>query len=88
MSKRHVCQCCKYQSVIGNCRSLENIGQQKKLGNYKNYKLFTHKKRYFKTAKPERSFSSNFIIQLHLNSSYSFYMEPYVTTHYETSELI
>ena len=39
----------------------------KKLGNYKNDQpLFTHKKRDFKTTKPEISFFPNFIIQIHL----------------------
>ena len=34
-------------TVIGNCRSFENIGWQKKLGNYKNDQpLSTHKKRF------------------------------------------
>ena len=43
-------------TVIGNCRSFENIGWQKKLGNYKNDQPLFTKKRDFKTAKPERSF--------------------------------
>ena len=82
-----------FVSVANTSRSSAIADRLRTLVSKKNLEItkitnFSHTKKVFKTAKPERSFSSNFIIQLHLNSSYSFYMKPYVTTHYETSELI
>ena len=63
-----------HSSVANNGRSsanrpsFENIGRQKKLGNYKSDRpLFTHKKRILKLLNLKDLFFSNFVIQLYLN---------------------